>query len=249
MKRLFAFLLLFVLLLTLLPSSFAAEQKLAAITFDDGPHPTITPALLDALAERGVPATFFVNGANAERYPELVLRAAAEGHQIANHTYAHKQLTALTDQQVQYQVSRTQDYLSELLGETDYLVRVPYGAISDRVQGLIDVPLIFWSVDPTSGRVMSGEAMRDGILKTVHDGCIILLHDTSNANLQAAIESIDAMLAEGYVFVTVDELFRLKGVTPKNGQIYRKLTGETVGDYFDESELPSHWAYEGIQTE
>ncbi|MBE6936426.1 MAG: hypothetical protein E7458_08005, partial [Ruminococcaceae bacterium] len=168
MKRVFAFLLLFACLLTLLPTAFAAEQKFAAITFDDGPHPTITPALLDALAQRGVPATFFVNGANAERYPELVLRAAAEGHQIANHTYAHRQLTALKDSQVEYEVSRTQEYLSELLGEAEYMVRVPYGAISGRVQGLIDVPIILWSVDPTSGKVMSGERMRDGILRTVH---------------------------------------------------------------------------------
>ena len=246
MKRVFAFLLLFALLLTLLPATFAAEQKFAAITFDDGPHPTITPALLDALAERGVPATFFVNGANAERYPELVLRAAAEGHQIANHTYAHKQLTAQKDKQVTYEVSRTQDYLSELLGEADYMVRVPYGAISERVQELIDVPIILWSVDPTSGKVMSGEKMRDGILRTVHDGCIILLHDTSRANLQAAVESIDAMLAEGYQFVTVEELFRLKGKDAQAGQVYHKLSCPTVEAYFDESNLSEHWAYEDI---
>lgn len=88
--------------------------------------------------------------------------------------------------------------------------------------------------------------MRDGILKTIHDGCIILLHDTSKSNLQAAIESIDAMLADGYVFVTVEELFRLKGVTPKAGQAYHKLTGPTVESYFDESNLPEHWAYEDI---
>ena len=65
-----------------------------------------------------------------------------------------------------YEVSRTQDYLSELLGEDEYLVRVPYGAINERVQGLIQVPVIMWSVDPTSGRVMSSDRMRDGIVST-----------------------------------------------------------------------------------
>ncbi|MBE6936580.1 MAG: hypothetical protein E7458_08850, partial [Ruminococcaceae bacterium] len=124
---------------------------------------------------------------------------------------------------------------------------VPHSlAISGRVQGLIDVPIILWSVDPTSGKVMSGERMRDGILRTVHDGCIILLHDTSKANLQAAVESIDAMLAEGYQFVTVEELFRLKGQEPQAGQIYHKLSGPTVEAYFDESNLSEHWAYEDI---
>ena len=141
MKRLSVLLLICSFLTLLLPPARAADgAKVAAFTFDDGPHATITPELLDALAQRGVHATFFVNGKNAERYPDIVLRAAAEGHQIANHTYSHSQLTKLSDEDVLYEVSRTQDYLSELLGEDEYLVRVPYGAINERVQGLIQVP-------------------------------------------------------------------------------------------------------------
>lgn len=249
MKKLSALLLIFALFFTLLPPSaaFGADgQKVAAFTFDDGPHKTITPELLDALAERGVRATFFVNGKNAERYPEIVQRAAAEGHQIANHTYSHSQLTKLSNENVVYEVSRTQDYLSELLGEDEYLVRVPYGAINDRVKGLIGAPVIMWSVDPTSGRVMSADRMRDGIVSTAHDGAIILMHDTSRANLTASIEAIDQLLAQGYTFVTVNELFALKGAVPANGNIYYKLTGDTVGAFFDESRLETHWAYDAI---
>ena len=223
------------------------EVKVAAFTFDDGPHKTITPEMLDALAERGVRATFFVNGKNAERYPEIVQRAAAEGHQIANHTYSHSQLTKLSNESVSYEVSRTQDYLSELLGEDEYLVRVPYGAINDRVKELIDVPIIMWSVDPTSGRVMSSDRMRDGIVKTAHDGAIILMHDTSRANLTASIEAIDLLLADGYTFVTVNELFEIKGAVPANGTVYYKLTGDNVGAFFDESRLETHWAYDAIR--
>ncbi len=248
MKRFSALLLIFSFLTLLLPPAAAVDEvKVAAFTFDDGPHKTITPELLDALAGRGVRATFFVNGKNAERYPDIVQRAAAEGHQIANHTYSHSQLTKLSNDGVLYEVSRTQDYLSELLGEDDYLVRVPYGAINDRVQGLIDVPVIMWSVDPTSGRVMSSDKMRDGIVKTAHDGAIILMHDTSRANLTASIEAIDLLLAEGYRFVTVNELFEIKGAVPANGTIYYKLTGENVGAFFDESRLETHWAYDAIR--
>lgn len=249
MKRLSALLLILAFLTLLLPPSQAAEEvKVAAFTFDDGPSKTITPALLDALAERGVRVTFFVNGKNAERYPDIVLRAAAEGHQIANHTYSHSQLTKLSNESVLSEVSRTQEYLSELLGEKEYLVRVPYGAISERVQGLINVPLIMWSVDPTSGRVMSSDAMRDGIVRTAHDGAIILMHDTSRSNLTASIEAIDLLLDEGYVFVTVDELFEIKGTVPAGGTLYYKLTGDNVGAFFDEKHLDTHWAYDAIRT-
>lgn len=247
MKKLSVLLLICSFLTLLLPPVRAADgAKVAAFTFDDGPHATITPELLDALAQRGVHATFFVNGKNAERYPDLVLRAAAEGHQIANHTYSHSQLTKLSDEDVLYEVSRTQDYLSELLGEDEYLVRVPYGAINERVQGLIQVPVIMWSVDPTSGRVMSSDRMRDGIVSTAHDGAIILMHDTSRANLTASIEAIDILLAEGYTFVTVNELFEIKGAVPASGSIYYKLSGENVGAFFDESRLETHWAYDAI---
>lgn len=250
MKKQLTLLLILAFFVTLLPHAAAADtagQKVAAFTFDDGPHKTITPELLDALAERGVRATFFVNGKNAERYPEIVQRAAAEGHQIANHTYSHSQLTKLSSENVRYEVSRTQDYLSELLGEDEYFVRVPYGAINDRVRECIDVPVIMWSVDPTSGRVMSASQMRDGIISTVHDGAIILMHDTSRANLEASIEAIDQLLADGYLFVTVKELFEIKGAVPADGKIYYKLTGDNVGAFFDESRIETHWAYDAIR--
>lgn len=251
MKRLAALLLCASLLLALCPvfRAEAADQpdvKIAAFTFDDGPTRTITPKLLDALAERDVHVTFFVNGANAEHNPDIVLRAASEGHQIANHTYAHKQLTALNDANVVYEVSRTQNYLCELLGQNDYLVRVPYGASSDRVRGLVSYPFIFWSVDPTNGKVTPAGKMRDGIVKAAHDGAIILMHDTSTSNLEGSIAAIDILLQRGYVFVTLDELFRLKGVTPQNYTSYYKVTGETHG-YVTEAQLSEHWAYESIQ--
>lgn len=228
-----------------IPAHAAQDIKIAAFTFDDGPNKSITPKLLDSLASRGVCVTFFVNGKNAETYPEIILRAASEGHQIANHTYSHSFLTKLSDSEIRYEVSRTQDYLCQLLGDNDYLVRVPYGAINDRVQAQIDEPLIFWSVDPTNGKVVPASKMRDGIVSAAHDGAIILMHDTSTANLEASIAAIDILLSEGYVFVTVDQLFELKNIVPVASQKYYKVTNDTVG-LFDEADLTSHWAYESI---
>lgn len=249
MKRLFFCFLCGIFFFSMIPDTSVhaadAEIKIAAFTFDDGPSPTITPKLLDALAERDICVTFFVNGINAENNPDIVLRAASEGHQIANHTYSHAMLTKLSSEKVLEEVSRTQQFLCGLLGEDEYPVRVPYGAINERVQALIDVPIILWSVDPTNGKVTPAEKMRDGIVTAAHDGAIILMHDTSTANLEASIEAIDILLEEGYIFVTVDELFNLKNVTPASSTIYRKLSGETCG-IFDESQLNQHWAYEAI---
>lgn len=249
MKRFFFCFLCAIFFFNMIPSigvhAADTETKIAAFTFDDGPSRTITPKLLDALAERDVCVTFFVNGINAENNPDIILRAASEGHQIANHTYSHAVLTKLSSEKVLEEVSRTQKFLCELLGEDEYPVRVPYGSINERVQALIDAPIILWSVDPTSGKRVSAEKMRDGIVATAHDGAIILMHDTSTANLEASIAAIDILLDEGYVFVTIDELFDLKNVTPASSTIYRKLTGETSG-IFDESQLCEHWAYEAI---
>ena len=250
MKRFAAVFLCAVLIFALCPAMFASaaeepEVKIAAFTFDDGPTRTITPKLLDALAERDVHVTFFVNGANAEHNPDIVLRAAAEGHQIANHTYAHKQLTACSNESVLYEVSRTQNYLCGLLGQNDYLVRVPYGASSERVRNLVSYPFIFWSVDPTNGKVTPAARMRDGIVNTAHDGAIILMHDTSTSNYEASIAAIDILREKGYVFVTLDELFRLKGVTPQPYSSYYKVTGETSG-YVTEAQIAQHWAYDAI---
>lgn len=142
MKRLSVLLLICSFLTLLLPPARAADgAKVAAFTFDDGPHATITPELLDALAQRGVHATFFVNGKNAERYPDIVLRAAAEGHQIANHTYSHSQLTKLSDEDVLYEVSRTQDYLSELLGKTNILSACPTARLTSACRDSSRFPL------------------------------------------------------------------------------------------------------------
>ena len=105
------------------------EPKYVALTFDDGPRRDTTSLLLDGLLERGVPATFFVIGQQIAGNEDLLERMKAEGHQIGNHTYSHTRLlTADTDKVVE-EIQKTEVLLTELLGEDDYWLRPPYGAI------------------------------------------------------------------------------------------------------------------------
>ena len=115
--------------------------KLLAITFDDGPG-KYTGALLDGLAERGVHATFFVNGVNASGWPETLKRIVNEGHQLANHTYNHKDLTALSDQDALGQIESVNSLVAELTGMGCALVRPPHGKgwRDSRVLDLYPIP-------------------------------------------------------------------------------------------------------------
>lgn len=233
--------------------ALAAEQpvrgKLVALTFDDGPNINVTPTLLDELAERNVKCTFFVVGYCAQAYPELVLRAYEQGHQIASHTYNHPALTGKSDYVIQQEIEGTRALLESITGEKNFMLRLPYGdgATSSRVLGYANAPVIMWSVDPTNGRYPNTEEqLYRGILKQVHDGAIILLHDTSSVNVRAAMRAIETLQSEGYSFVTLDELFRLKGVSPQNGTVYSRVDAPAGG--YDESRLREHWAHPAIES-
>ena len=116
--------------------------KLIALTFDDGPGP-YTRRLLEGLAKRGVKATFFMLGQQAENYDVTAGLVRDAGHQIASHTYDHPQLSKKTDSQVTWQISHTADILNRITGYgTHYLVRPPYGDYNSRVLSLLDNPAI-----------------------------------------------------------------------------------------------------------
>ena len=237
-----------IIIMTCAAGPVPEKGKFIAITFDDGPHATITPKLLDELAVRNVKSTFFVLGVCASQYPEIVLRAHNEGHQIASHTYNHYALSTKNDQTIYNEVEDTRALLESITGKSDFMVRLPYGDGfgNNRVLRNVNAPVILWSVDATNGRYPTyEEQLYRGTVNGARDGSIILLHDTSSDNLNAAMRAIDELREQGYTFVTVEELFRLKGITPVDNAVYRNL--DDAGTYYDESHLSEHWAYTPIQ--
>lgn len=200
------------------------EGKLVALTFDDGPSGVNTPALLDGLRQRGVHATFFLVGSMVEDNPELAVRLVQEGHQVGIHTYDHDSpsgLRGLSDAQFDAQVGVTQRMLTALTGQTEFALRPPYGFLDEGVQRQAPGPIILWSVDPEDWKYRNTETVTAHILSHVQDGDIVLLHDIFPTSVEAALQVVDSLQAQGWRFVTVDELFALRGVEPVRGESYR----------------------------
>ena len=186
-------------------------RKLIALTFDDGPHATNTPRLLDFLKAQDVRVTFFVLGGSAELYPDIVRRAAQEGHQVASHTYSHKDLTKLGAQRLADEIEDTAVLLESLTGARPTTMRPPYGAQNAAVQAAAGTPLILWSLDPKDWSTRDADKSYSRIMEQTRDGEIILLHDIHPQTIDAAIRVIPALKAQGYTFVTVDELIAARG--------------------------------------
>lgn len=222
MKRILVLLLAVALLATLAvaPAQAASGSKLVALTFDDGPGPH-TGRLLDGLKARGVQVTFFMVGTNVENYPDTVARVYREGHQVANHSYDHSDLTDLSDSGVRSQIQRTNALLDLACGKgSTYLVRAPYGSTNARVRAAVGAPLVYWSVDPEDWKYRNAETVKNNIVKDAYDGAIILVHDIHSTSVDGALAAIDIMQSQGYEFVTVRELFRRRGQSMENGTQY-----------------------------
>ena len=199
------------------------DGPFVALTFDDGPNADTTPVLLDGLSRRGIHATFFVIGEKVEGNEDLLLRMEREGHQIGLHTFHHRSLAGVNGADFYAEVDELRRTLSDLLGREDFMLRPPYGAITPSNLARAGAPIILWGVDPEDWRDRDSDRQTAAILNTVRDGSIILLHDIYEASVETALRVADELMAKGYKFVTVEELFALRGMTPENGVEYRRL--------------------------
>lgn len=182
------------------------EKKRIAITFDDGPNPEYTMKLLDGLQKRGVKATFFVLGAEVEKYPQIVEAIDADGHLIGIHSYEHVNFSQIGDAAAIEQIEKTQEAIHEVTGKYAGYIRPPYGCWKKSLD--VEVPLIevLWDIDPLDWSTKDADVVVQRILKRIPEGTIILLHDASESSVQAAFTTIDILQKENYEFVTVEEL-------------------------------------------
>jgi len=204
-------------------------ERLIAITFDDGPHPAHTRRLLDALYERDVPATFFVLGPLVASNPELAIRMVNEGHEIASHAYNHTDLSRAGADRIRTELTMSRDIIRKVTGVTPTLLRPPYGAQNSTVQAIsaeFGWPIILWSVDTRDWETRNVNAiMRHFVDHTgirIRTGDIILMHDIYPTTIDAAIQAIDLLLADGFTFVTVTDLLMERYGTIEPGRVYRQ---------------------------
>lgn len=226
------------------------DDRVVALTFDDGPTPDLTPQVLEILARYGVRASFFAVGALVEAHPELLGQVHEAGHEVANHTYDHISAEQLDRDEVLATVERGADAVAEVLGDRPRWLRPVKGHVTGsllRAAARVGHDVAIWSLSrgPRTVPDTDVSAVREHLARRVHEGAIVMLHDgvgrsaldpfgpsdrlgrrraTELAALPAVVEG---WLADGYRLVTISELIdehHRPGRSPLDGP-----TGSTGG--------------------
>lgn len=191
-------------------------RNVIALTFDDGPS-QYSAQILDILKGKGVKATFFDVGQHSAAEPQMEQRMVAEGHQVASHSNTHADMFKLNPQQLQGEISQSLDNIKKASGVTTKMMRAPYGnfgADQWRYAGdLIDYNVI-WSIDTLDWKLPGAQAISDVALSKAYNGAVILMHDGGGdrtQDVEALPGIIDGLKAQGYEFVTIDELMAMNG--------------------------------------
>lgn len=192
-------------------------RKVIALTFDDGPYPPYTQKLLALLAQKNVHATFFMVGENAARHPELVRQAQTQGHQIALHAGRHQDLLKLSAEETASNIAYGKQTLESITGRHVRYMRPPHGFKDWSVVQAINsanLEIVNWSIIPRDWTNPGAQVIADRVCEAAAPGAIVLLHDGDSPKMQASrdqtIEAagiiIDTLRAQGYEFVTVEDL-------------------------------------------
>ncbi|MCH5192392.1 MAG: polysaccharide deacetylase family protein [Oscillospiraceae bacterium] len=206
-----------------------SDEKIIALTFDDGPAVTTTMQILDILQKYDIPASFFVVGDNIDSQTgEVMRRAVSMGCEIQNHSRTHGNMTEMTAEEITAEIKYTSDKVKEAVGKAPEFFRPPYIAVNDLMRETVGLPFIQGVGAEDWLDEVTAQMRYERILAQAKDGIIILLHDKEgNVQTVSAVEMlIPKLKAEGYRFVTVSELFREKGVTPKVGVMYTNVFEE-----------------------
>jgi peptidoglycan-N-acetylglucosamine deacetylase len=186
-----------------------------ALTFDDGPHGQKSVDLLNILRKLAVPATFFVVGMEARKYPEILERMVLDGHELGNHTYHHYRLPRIPLEEVAPELNMTRDLIYSIIGMKTRLVRPPGGEYNPAIQRVIEqngYANILWTNDPAdyaAGR--TPQQIENFVMRDITPGGIILLHDGVKSTYASLPSMVARIRAKGYIFVTVSELIQRGG--------------------------------------
>lgn len=180
------------------------EEKALYLTFDDGPHPDHTPALLELLGQHGAKATFFLIGREAERYPQLVERIVEEGHVLGNHSYSHPMFDALTHTEQWVEVERTDEVLSSFDGRSHHGFRPPRGVFSLLLTlrfALNRRKLAYWSYDTLDYQNREPDELANRLrAQPPRAGDVMLMHDDSDCSLRMLEMLLPEWKQHGFTF-------------------------------------------------
>lgn len=193
------------------------EEKIIALTFDDGPHPIYTMEIMDLLKKYKGKGTFFVVGANAEKNADVVYRMYEEGHEIANHTYTHSFNASVS--KVLKEIKQTNEVLYSITGSAPTLFRPVEGQYTDALikevaKDGMTVVMWSWHQDTLDWRDPGVLKIVDKVMTGTKPGNVILFHD-GGGNRQQTVKALEEILPalqkQGYRFVTISELLEVSG--------------------------------------
>lgn len=193
------------------------EEKVVALTYDDGPHSPYTEEILDILDKHDVKATFFMLGMNIESHREVAIDVVNRGHQVGNHSYSHPHLVHKPKEFIAREIAKTDSILLSIGVPANSHFRPPYGQHMFRVHQIMKEQgrsNVLFDVIPGDWKDVDGSVLADKVAERVKPGSIILLHDGGGIR-QASVKATDLLIEElhkqGYKFVTTEELMAYKG--------------------------------------
>ncbi len=199
-----------------------SNKKTVALTFDDGPNKN-TLSILDTLKDNHASATFFMVGTNINNFSDTVKRISDEGHELGSHSYSHKSLLHVKNEELEKEINEVSRLVKNITGTDIKLLRPPYGSINGEIKDKYPYSYIMWSVDPEDWRYKDAAIVREHVLDKVEDGDIILLHDIHFTTAESLKLILPELYIRGYQVVSVSKLAELKGRTLAPNNIYRSF--------------------------
>lgn len=200
---------------TIKAAKLSADQKIIALTFDDGPWPGTTTQVLDILKKNNIKGTFFVVGQNVKNYPDLVKRVVTDGHTIANHTW-HHWYHYMNPQTAAYEIDNTTNLIYKITGVKTSLFRPPGGMMHNGVAAYArnsKYAIIMWSSDSVDYSRPTVPKLINNVFREAKPGGIVLMHDgggNRSQTVQALPEIISRFRKQGYKFVTIPDLLEMQ---------------------------------------
>lgn len=189
-----------------------SNKKLIAFTFDDGPSYIGTNKLLDNLDKYNARVTFFVLGSRVNNYKDTLTKAYKMGNTIGSHTYSHSNLLKLDNYSVMDEIKKTNEAIKNITGSETIYLRPPYGNINSDIKNISNMYTILWDLDTEDWKYKDKDRIADYIVSNAHDGAIVLLHDLYETSVDGALLAMERLEKEGYAFVTIDEMIKIKDI-------------------------------------
>lgn len=197
-----------------------SNKPMIALTFDDGPHWTNTKKVVDLLVEYNARSTFFMVGNRVEELPEVVQYVKDAGQEVASHTYSHKDLANISEEEFWSEIRKANEAIYAAIGETPVYIRPPYGSRNEFVMSNMPLIAVCWNVDSEDWKSRDRDTIVKQVMNDAGDGKIVLMHDIHTFTAEAVELLLPKLIAAGYQLVTVEELFYYKGVEAVPGVVY-----------------------------